>query len=77
MNNNMNNHSDENIHHVPVGDMRGNRYQNHRLNAIMWLQPLESQFRHRRITIYQRKQMEIDEIYEQLAAARQQQSKGK
>lgn len=77
MNNNMNNNMDENIHQVPVGDMRSNRYANRNLNAISWLRPLEQLYRQRRIAIYRRKQMEIDEIYEQIAAVRQQKSKGK
>lgn len=76
MNNSLNNHLDENFHHVPVGDMPSRRYENRNLNAIIWLRPLERQHRQRRIDMYSRKQLEIDEIYEQLAAVRQQQRKG-
>lgn len=72
----MNNHFEENFHHVPVGEMPSRRYEQRNLNALLWLRPLEHQHRQRRIAIYNRKQMEIDELYEQLAAVRQQQTKG-
>ncbi|KAH8394896.1 hypothetical protein KR222_009372, partial [Zaprionus bogoriensis] len=66
---NANNHFDEHFHNLPIEESP-NPYQNHNLNAIVWLRSLERQQHLRREAIYKRKRNEMERIYERLLAAK-------
>lgn len=62
-------HSDERVHVVPINESP-NPYQNHNLNAIVWLHPLERQQRDKREATYNKLKAENDKLYELLLLAK-------